>query len=320
MMRMRRGFSSRHKTTPRMRAILPPIFFLLLACPWTGSNADVPGDPWPLRLSVIRLGDVRVELARWPLEASPWIGQVRRHGVELQIRGIRALGRNTAYLFGALAVPGGPVRSLLLKTRDGGRLWTEAKPPADLSVTTELVLAPDGRCWAMDVSWMEGAGPATLHRSDDSGRNWEAVAPFPYPGQGHWATVGLRMDEHGTGSVWSERSDGAFCRFATRNRGRTWEKTRACCERDLCDFSWVNPTAVTSPAGTQWSLQIPGDGAAGHCRIHVRRRHGQETEWRTAASLPCRLRWVEGRLASAEPEAVTESFATSGGGHDGISP
>jgi photosystem II stability/assembly factor-like uncharacterized protein len=92
---------------------------------------------------------------------------------------ILALDQDTAFLYGGLAVPAGTLRSLLLRTEDGGDHWQEVMEPVRGSGVEMLTFLDQGEGWALVLWVVEGAGPITLYHTTDYGLTWEELGEVP---------------------------------------------------------------------------------------------------------------------------------------------
>ena len=267
----------------------------------------------PALLPDVVYGDVRIAFAHFAFSQSPWSRQVLENGVRLLIRGVRAISREEALTYGSLSVPGGDVRSLILRTGDGGRSWREVLIPEALSTTSE-VFFNDGRIgWAVVLRTPGGIESATMYQTHDRGVSWRLVGPLPNFGQGSFQTVGLRFVDINHGEVWAESVeyiDGApdldhYCLCRTTDGGMTWVWTTMCCDAASMNFDWVSPTISTASDGSQWKCEHADSAFASEW--HVCRRGPYQSKWQTAAVIPQRY-VLDDRLlkAAAIPPGVNE--------------
>lgn len=229
------------------------IMGILIASPSSGDTAEPTStSPQVTHCREIRLGSSRIWFARFDYETSDWSGQIKKYGTHTRFAQIYAVSRQTVFLAGDCAVPGGPVRSVLLKTRDGGKTWWEVKHPKSYNYTSEIVFVDDQNGWVMDSEILEGAGPATLFITHNGGRSWQSLGTLPWQSQGSFMTLGLDFTTRFEGSVWTEmltRQKGRegntdFCRFDTNDGGKSWESSDTCCPRDVYLFNYKPANTV----------------------------------------------------------------------------
>jgi hypothetical protein len=149
-----------------------------------------------------------------------------RHGVPIELKGIYALDRNTAFIFGAFSEGGEGYRSVILKTINGGDKWYEVMQPSRRCVVNHLIMLEDGKGWATVADVSEGVMGTSLWTTDDYGESWE---------KGDYITglntyiLGIRFIDDQSGQIWvlQEKGmpdDGGYL-YNTRDGGRFFTLT-----------------------------------------------------------------------------------------------
>lgn len=261
--------------------------FLVLVClipcvyasdthPWDKQQKLVKSNP-------INLKNNSIQFAEFDYKGSPWNHQIKEYGLGLHLSGVLALNQNTVFLFGDFRAPGGPVRSFLIRSSDGGIHWTEVKIPRPISTTTELVFINRSNGWAVDIEYLEGAGPGRLYSTSDSGLNWHLITPIlPTPGNGSYLTIGLKLSNEKEITIWSEQENEEFCKFISHDGGKIWSKTKCCCYLDVCDFSWVAPPKAKSLYDRSiWMIKKADKGP-----YRILRKMHSSSSWQTIIEIP----------------------------------
>src|SRR5437762_4932006 len=95
----------------------------------------------------------------------------------LQVRfAILPLDKETALLFGSLGNGAATLGSLMLRSEDGGRNWTEVMSPVCGSGIWEVVYTESGLLWALVVWQTESPAEVRLYKSKDKGKTWRRVS------------------------------------------------------------------------------------------------------------------------------------------------
>ncbi len=143
-----------------------------------------------------------------------------------------ALDKSTAFLYGSVNEPAFDIRSMLLRSEDGGVHWKEVMQPEHGSAVSEVFFLDFEHGWAIAMWTIEGAGPANLYRTVDAGRTWQKVAPLPAAPSPHSYPSYLDFDDYLRGSVCVhdvDRDEGEdCCRYETDDGGVTWTATDDC--------------------------------------------------------------------------------------------
>src|SRR5690349_4391558 len=111
-----------------------------------------------------------------PDEAGFLSKEAREYGVDLNANGLCAIDKDVAYLYGRIFVAAGSIRSLLLKTADGGKSWHEVMSPVFGSEVTHVAFSDPRHGWALTMWTIEGPGALVLFGSRDEGRTWRQLA------------------------------------------------------------------------------------------------------------------------------------------------
>ncbi len=104
-------------------------------------------------------------------------------GLEFNIQGIYAINADIAFIFGGLSnLPGTNIRSLILRSEDGGKHWKEVMAPISSNEITHVVFIGDGEGWAISTWTVEGLLGTRLWHTTDYGETWQeskGSSPFP---------------------------------------------------------------------------------------------------------------------------------------------
>jgi photosystem II stability/assembly factor-like uncharacterized protein len=218
---------------------------------------------------------------------------------------ILALDQDTAFLYGGLSVPAGTLRSLLLRTEDGGAHWQEVMEPVRGSSIEMMTFLDQGEGWALVLWVVEGAGPITLYHTTDDGLTWEELGEVP---KWQWYGFPTRMtftdSLHGQIVViydagMPDTNRAAF--LTTTDGGLTWEETNSI-GQDSADpdafATAVAPysgrsflTESTAPDGSVW--QISAERGAAVLRLSQRSSADTaETVW----AIPVHFEYDGGKI------------------------
>lgn len=110
---------------------------------------------------------------------SPWGSPQIKNGLTFHIRGIYAINKDVAFVFGGLDVPGGTIGSLLLRSTDGGVHWKEVLNPVDYHDITHVVFIDNGEGWAISTWQMEGELETRFWLTTDYGETWQESKGHP---------------------------------------------------------------------------------------------------------------------------------------------
>ena len=225
--------------------------------------------------------------------------EASRTGVGLELTGIQAIDGRTAFLFGALGVPPGTLRSVLLRTADGGATWQEAMTAVPGSETLYVVFADAERGWAL-VAWtVEGPGDVVLYRSDDAGRTWAKVADIPARPWSYPLSMTFTDSSNGEIGMSYEDADGELAGaeiLVTTDGGGTWRAARRVPIDSTLERETPRIFTATGREGSVWELDL---GAIGDARLAIRRRPSRVDAWTSAATLPTRFSYHDGNVVTA---------------------
>jgi photosystem II stability/assembly factor-like uncharacterized protein len=213
-------------------------------------------------------------------------------GVTLRLTGIRAASERALFLYGGLITASGTLRSVLLRSTDGGQRWQDVMRPEAGSEVTELVFLPGGLGWAV-VQWMVGGpGPATLYRSQDHGAHWQRLAELPLRGlSGHSLPAGLQFADTRQGSIRIlSLTNLACCRYDTADGGLTWAQTDVCLSEQDC---LVETPSETSLEKVSWKYSVSQAGAV----IKISRRTLPDGPWMDVSKIPLHYGYAEGKIS-----------------------
>lgn len=228
-----------------------------------------------------------------------WLEEVAtEHGVYLNLWGIYALSEDVVLLFGGLYTGPGTLRSVLLRSIDGGSHWSEVMHPETASDVIEVVFVEGGEGWALVLWTVEGPGPAYLYHTTDWGQNWQRLSKLPLYGLGaHSYPVGLEFTDSRHGYVKilaTSRMLGALseccCLYETTDGGITWNETGNCFTIDDCRLNEV--TESVAGDGSAWRVESQPDAT-----IQVSRRLPSEG-WKVVSSIPVRFEYVDGEIVA----------------------
>jgi len=125
-----------------------------------------------------------LELSSLPIEfesGTDWFSPQVKDGLTFYIRGMYAINKDIAFIFGGLTVPVGTVRSLLLRSVDGGNHWKEVMPPTNLHDITQVVFIGNGEGWAIATRTLEGESGTKLWHTTDYGETWQKNSNYHLP-------------------------------------------------------------------------------------------------------------------------------------------
>lgn len=142
---------------------------------------------------------------------------------------VSVLGRsyNEAFLYGVWGMGPGPLRSVMLRTTNGGKNWREVMQPVGSSEVWEIQFLNAKMGFALVLFTMEGPGPVSLFRTLDGGATWAEQGEVP---KSNHSDVPVRMNfsSKQKGELYLTCNAGAdeeyLMRQTTTNGGKTWKK------------------------------------------------------------------------------------------------
>lgn len=223
-------------------------------------------------------------------------------GVRLELSGIHAIDGRVAFVFGGLEAQPGTLRSVLLRTADGGETWQEVMTPVTASKVQFVAFANRELGWALAAWTVEGPGRVVLHGSDSSGRAWTQLADIPRSST--WSyPVSMTFDDPSNGEIGLSHGDignpddpPRVELLATTDGGYTWQTTRRLPAEEAAIEEPPRLFATTCSDGSAWELDL-GDMRNPH--IVIRRRARPEDEWILVSTLPTRFSFTNGHVFAA---------------------
>lgn len=219
-------------------------------------------------------------------------------GVDLSVS-IYGLDKNIALLLGSLQTSAVSIRSLLLRSEDGGRSWREVMTPATGSDVIRLFFLNKQTGWALLGQTSEGPGQLYLYKTRDSGKSWKKVSRIPKRHYTGWPKGFGFIDER-NGRI-EMLYDGAaptdgFAVMSTSDGGISWQETRSLSldeYRENYERESEEPSAdyVTARDGTQWKLQEQPNG-----QVSILRRRRPGGKWSIASTLPSHFGYSDGQV------------------------
>jgi Uncharacterized protein related to plant photosystem II stability/assembly factor len=129
----------------------------------------------PSNIASLELSGSAIELE----SGIDWIfGQVT-DGLKFGIRGMYAINTDIAFIFGGFTVPAGTIRSVLLRSTDGGHHWKEVMTPINVNDLTHVVFIANGEGWAITTWTLEGELGTRLWHTTDYGETWQESKAHP---------------------------------------------------------------------------------------------------------------------------------------------
>lgn len=247
--------------------------------------------------------------------ASQW--QAEQHGLALHPYGygIYPVNKDTVFFFGEFRTSAASIRSFLLRSGDGGKIWREVMLPVYGSEVIEMFFYDAHVGWAL-VGWTtEGPGDLTLYGSTDGGKNWRKLSNIPKLHFSGWpismtfsdrrnGVIKILFDESG-----DPRTDGLLT-LSTKDGGRRWHEDS---HLSLDQYKRVNKGAeseervVKGKDNSQW--QVIGTDK----EVRILRRLQADEVWRVVCVIPSRFRYAKGEvLINANIVQVKPKFETYG--------
>jgi hypothetical protein len=236
-------------------------------------------------------------------EALLWESQweADKHGIALHTDayGIYPLNRDIVFLFGEFRTAAASIRSLLLRSGDGGKTWSEVMSPVYGSAVIELFFHNAHLGWAL-VAWTtEGTGDLTLYSSNDGGRSWRKISDITKRQFSGWPVSMTFSDgRNGTLKVLYDgsgdpRTDGLIT-LTTKNGGRSWHEISHLSldeyERRLKRREASDERMVTGQDGSQWQLVSADE------EVRILRRLHADEKWKLLCVMPSHFGYSKGQV------------------------
>ncbi len=219
-------------------------------------------------------------------------------GVHLSVS-IYGLDKDIVFLLGSLKTSAVSIRSLLLRSEDGGRNWREVMTPVTGSDVIRLSFLSKQTGWALLGETSEGPGELHLYKTKDSGKSWKKVSRIRKRHYTGWPKGFGFIDER-NGRI-EMLYDGAaptdgFAVMSTSDGGITWQETRSLSldeyrEKYEKDSEEPSTDYVTARDGSQWKLQEQPNG-----QVIILRRRRPGDKWTIVSTLPSHFGYSDGRV------------------------
>ena len=155
---------------------------------------------------------------------SAWDSPQIKDGLTFHIRGIYAINKDMAFIFGGLKTPGGTIGSLLLRSTDGGVHWKESLNPIDYHDVTHVVFIDDGKGWAISTWQMEGELGTRLWHTTDYGETWQESEGHPPTSLGIRVFDGQHLQVKAL-NWWANPNTDRYMIWDSYDGGATWTES-----------------------------------------------------------------------------------------------
>jgi hypothetical protein len=181
-------------------------------------------DVKPYNFATLEFPDSLTEIDGGRESPSPWGSPQIKNGLTFYIRGIYAINKDIAFIFGGLSVPGGTIGSLLLRSTDGGIHWKEALNPINYNDITHVVFIGNGEGWAISTWTPEGDAGTRLWHTTDFGETWQENKGHPP------TTIGIRVFDGKHMQVqslnwWANPNTDRYMIWDSYDGGTTWAES-----------------------------------------------------------------------------------------------
>ena len=178
----------------------------------------------PDNLAALDLPDSLVEIESGVDRPSPWNSPQIKDGLTFYIRGMYAINKDIAFIFGGLKVPAGTIVSLLLRSTDGGIHWKEVLNPIDYNDITHVVFIGKGEGWAISTWTPEGDAGTRLWHTTDFGETWQENKGHPP------TTISIRVFDSKHMQVqslnwWANPNTDRYMIWDSYDGGTTWAES-----------------------------------------------------------------------------------------------
>ena len=181
-------------------------------------------DVKPDNLATLELPDSLTTIESGKDIPSAWGSPQIKDGLTFYVRGIYAINKDMAFIFGGFNVPGGTIGSLLLRSTDGGVHWKEALNPIDYHAITHVVFIDNGEGWAISTWQMEGELETRLWHTTNYGETWQESKGHPP------TSIGIRVFDSQHLQVkslnwWANPNTDRYMIWDSYDSGATWTES-----------------------------------------------------------------------------------------------
>jgi hypothetical protein len=249
---------------------------------------------------------VRFQTDSFDLDGIGWMSeQADEGGVDLDVSGLSAIDKDVAFLFGGVRVPAGTIRSVLLRTADGGKTWREVMPPVLGSELTHVAFTDELHGWALALWTVEGPGTMLLFGSMDGGRTWRQLTEIQrsacHAVPDGWPLTMTFLDAskgeiavaYAGESASIEDSSRVIETHVSDDGGSTWNMVRRA-TRSLSPEETAPANRQRGFDNTDWFVEVP----SGDEHITVKRFDRARNRW-ISMPLPRHFQYERGRIVSS---------------------
>ena len=229
---------------------------------------------------------------------------IEKFGVDLVMRCIYAIDNTVAYLCGGLRTGPGTLRSVLLRTENGGKTWEEVMPPAPGSAVRCFQMLDNGDGWALTLWEVEGNGEVQVFHTPDYCKTWQEPIEIEKEWyDGYPATMEFTDSKCGKVHMVYDDDTPENARVAilsTEDGGKTWKETdKAPLSTHNEEQMWIDNKTSTGKDGSCWKFERP-DSQKSEWTVY-RRPHPQAV-WRIVSVLPRRYKYDSAGALEIWPE------------------
>lgn len=219
------GCTTSKAATSESSLLKPTTTFTLASATSTPNPVcvDAP-DAKPDNLAALEFPDSLTAIESGMDIPSAWNSPQIKDGLTFDIRGIYAINKDIAFIFGGLSAPGGTIGSLLLRSTDGGVHWKEVLNPIDYHAMTHVVFIDNGEGWAISTWQMEGELGTRLWHTTDYGETWKESKGHPP------TSIGVRVFDNQHLQVkslnwWANPNTDRYMIWDSYDGGSTWAES-----------------------------------------------------------------------------------------------
>ncbi len=231
----------------------------------------------------------------------------------LEVNGLHALSYKSAILYGSFSSDHQDIRSVILKTIDGGLTWEETMfPVRGASVSHAYFIENTGWVLVFPFYVTEYINPLFVYRTEDKGSTWSLVSEFElqeYDISGLGFPRNMKFQDKLNGEISvlvGGYPDAGIAYFYTRDGGRTWEVDSELQEYEIQpsepigDSFWYTSTGYD---GSEWGYKevLHLDTEGGNKRkIETHRWKGGNEFWYRTYQMPNCFGFVDGYIIHPE--------------------